>query len=96
MKLPEYVYLITVEGEQPVTAVAGDIDQVATAVKRRTGNARGFSSEVRVWRVPVSDPVEMKMTPASAVPACEPASEEDKIRDAMTEARDHPGRIVTR
>jgi hypothetical protein len=23
-------------------------------------------------------------------------SEEDKIRDAMTEARDHPGRIVTR
>lgn len=73
MKLPEYVYLITVDGEWPVTAVAGDhpgaIDRVAAAVKRRTGNARGFSSDIRIWRVRVTEPAEMKMTTATVVPA---------------------------
>ena len=31
--------------------------------------------------------------PVPAVPA---TTDEDRIRDAMTEARDHPGRIITR
>lgn len=73
MKLPEHIYLVTVEGEWPVTAIAGDhpgvIDHVAAAVKRRTENASGFSASVRVWRVPVTGAAEMELTPPQMLPA---------------------------
>jgi len=74
VKLPEHIYLVTVEGEWPVTAIAGDhpsvIDHVASAVKRRTDNAAGFAdARVHVWRVPVTGAVEMELTPPQVLPA---------------------------
>jgi hypothetical protein len=39
--------------------------------------------------------LELDETPAAADSAA-PASDEDRIRDAMAEAQEHPGRVVTR
>lgn len=73
-KLPEFVYLITVSSEWPVSAIADDhpatADRVEDEVKRRmeSGNVPN-RSYVKVWRVPVRDAVEMDLMPAATVRA---------------------------
>lgn len=73
-QLPEYVYLITVDGEWPVSAIADDHPTTAERVtkevtRRTTGQNVQARSRAHVWRVPVSDAVEMKLIPAQAIPA---------------------------
>lgn len=89
-KLPEFVYLVTVEGEWPVTAIAGDhpsaIDRVADAVKRRADNAHGFTADVRVWRVPVTEAVQMKLTPATVLPASLAAGDDTQPEEDEAQA----------
>jgi hypothetical protein len=82
-KLPEYVYLITVDSEWPVSAIAGDHSSVAqlieAEIQRRCQSQnvpnRGY---VHVWRVPVQlacsaassaawDATEMELLPPTAV-----------------------------
>jgi hypothetical protein len=71
-KLPEFVYLITVSSEWPVSAIADDhpttAERVETEVERRmkSGNIPD-RSYVKVWRVPVRDAVEMDLMPAAVV-----------------------------
>lgn len=73
-KLPEFVYLITTSREWPVSAIAGNppgvADWVAAEVRRRAQSANVLHErEVRVWRVPVRDAVEMELLPAEVVKA---------------------------
>jgi hypothetical protein len=82
-KLPEYVYLITVDSEWPVSAIAGDHPSVPelieAEIQRRCQSQnvpnRGY---VHVWRVPVQlacsaasstawDATEMELLPAAVV-----------------------------
>jgi hypothetical protein len=41
-------------------------------------------------------PCKQEIFEATYVPAAVPGSDEDRIREAMAEAQDHPGRVVTR
>ncbi len=73
-KLPEFVYLVTVDNEWPVSAIAGDhpsvIDWVAAEVKRREASANAaYPQMVHVWRVPVADAVEVEISQPAVVPA---------------------------
>ena len=73
-KLPEFVYLVTVDSEWPVSAIADDnpatAERVEDEVARRckSGNVPN-RSYVHVWRVPVSGAVEMDLIPSAAVRA---------------------------
>lgn len=72
--LPEFVYLITVGGEWPVSAIAGDHpsapERIAQEIDRRRKSAvHGISADrFHVWRVPVRDAVEMDVLPRQVVP----------------------------
>lgn len=71
-KLPEFVYLVTVEDEWPVSAIAGDHpttpDRIEREVERRTtGQHRQARERARVWRVPVKDAVEMELLPRAEI-----------------------------
>lgn len=63
----EYVYLITAEGEWPVSAVA-DGPHAARAVEERA-RERGKDRVVHVWRAKVSGLVELELIPAHTVDA---------------------------
>jgi hypothetical protein len=71
-KLPEFVYLITVDSEWPVSAIADDHSSVPelieAEIQRRWWSQnvpnRGY---VHVWRVPVQDATEMELLPAAVV-----------------------------
>jgi len=72
MKLPEFVYLVTVDSEWPVSAIAGDHpstpDLVEREVERRCQSANvPHRSYVHVWRVPVENAVEMELLPSATV-----------------------------
>jgi hypothetical protein len=72
-ELPEYVYLVMVEGEWPVSAIADDHpsmpERVADEVQRRTSgsNPPRSTTHAHVWRVRVADAVEMDLLPAQTV-----------------------------
>ena len=71
--LPEFVYLITVDGTWPVSAVADDhpvtAERVEAEVRRRTSGADTprSTTHAHVWRVPVKDAAEMELVPASTI-----------------------------
>lgn len=73
-ELPEYVYLITVNGEWPVSAIAADHpslpDRIHREIQRRvlTGPQRRINS-VHVWRVPVMQATEVQLVPEKTIPA---------------------------
>jgi hypothetical protein len=72
--LPEFVYLITVDGEWPVSARAGDHPTtpgaLADEVKRRTtGRNVQATDRAHIWRVPVKNAVEMEIIPEQKIPA---------------------------
>lgn len=71
-ELPEFVFLITVDGQWPVSVVA-DGPHAETAVlkevERRRRNAEGFSSRVHIWRAQLTEVVEMSLEPARIIPA---------------------------
>jgi len=68
--LPEFVYLVTLESEWPVSAIAHDHpsapERVAKEAARRTSrdNPR---SRARIWRVPVANAVEMEVLPGQVI-----------------------------
>ena len=73
-KLPEFVYLITVDSEWPVSALAGDstdgamAERIEHVVERRCRSENvPHRSYVHVWRVPVKDAVEMELLPRAEV-----------------------------
>jgi hypothetical protein len=71
--LPEYVCLVMVEGEWPVSAIADDhpsmAERIEAEVWRRTGGASPprSTAHAHVWRVRVADAVEMELLPAQIV-----------------------------
>lgn len=72
--LPEFVYLITVDGEWPVQAVAdchpSTADTVAEVVARRSESGNVWhSQQVHVWKVPVANAQEVDLMPATTVRA---------------------------
>ena len=73
MNLPEFVYLIWTAAEWPVDAVAGDhpltAQWVAERVQKRVASPNVINAaDVRVWRVRVTEPVEMELTPETVTP----------------------------
>lgn len=71
-QLPEFVYLITVDGEWPVTAIADDhpstADAVASHVERRKQSSNvTHNSQIHVWKVPVTNAREVDLLPAAVV-----------------------------
>ena len=71
-KLPEYVYLVTVDSEWPVSAIAGDHSSVPqlleNEVQRRCESANVPNrSYIHVWRIPVQDAAEMVLEPATVI-----------------------------
>jgi hypothetical protein len=73
-ELPDHVYLITVDGEWPVTAVAADHpslpDRIERAVQSRVANGpQRDIRKVHVWRVPVMQATEVELVPAKVLPA---------------------------
>lgn len=72
-ELPGYVYLVTVEGEWPVSAIADDHtstpERVADEVARRTSGSSPprSTAHAHVWRVQVIEAVEMDVVPAQTV-----------------------------
>jgi hypothetical protein len=72
-ELPEFVYLVTVEGEWPVSAIADDhpstTERVEDEVRRRTSGAQPprSTTHAHVWRVRAADAVEMELIPAQTV-----------------------------
>lgn len=72
--LPEFVYLITIEGEWPVSAVAGDhpstADLIGAEIKRRTsGQNPRSTTHARIWRIPVTEATELRLVPERRVQA---------------------------
>ena len=72
--LPEFVYLITVEGQWPVWATAGDHSSVPEwiereVIRRTSGENRQARSRAHVWRIPVTGAVEMEVQAATVIPA---------------------------
>lgn len=70
--LPEFVYLITVSSEWPVSAIADDHPTTAGRVedevarRMKSGNVPN-RSYVKVWRVPVKDATEVELMPSAVV-----------------------------
>lgn len=74
--LPEYVYLITVDGEWPVSAIADVHPSIAefveTEVERRGGTIGDLNyrrRRVHVWKARIVDGVEVDLMPATTVRA---------------------------
>jgi hypothetical protein len=71
-KLPEFIYLVTVDSEWPVSAIADDHPSTAERVEReverrcQSGNVP-HRSYVHVWRVPVAGAVEVELLPSAVV-----------------------------
>jgi hypothetical protein len=74
-QLPEYVYLVTVDTEWPVSVIADDnpaltADRVAKEVERRHGSGNVSRPEqVHVWRAQLADVQEVDLMPATVVRA---------------------------
>jgi hypothetical protein len=71
-KLPEFVYLITVSSEWPVSAIAGDHSSVAETVEREVERRMESAnvphrSYIKIWRVSVKDAVEIDLMPSAVV-----------------------------
>jgi hypothetical protein len=72
-ELPEFIYLITVETQWMVSAIAGDHpntpERVVAEVERRSGTAPGSDARggTHVWRVPVAGAVEMDIVPGEVI-----------------------------
>jgi hypothetical protein len=74
--LPEYVYLVTVDGEWPVSAIADDHPSIAeiveSEVERRVGTIGDLNyrrRRVHVWKARLVDAVEVDLMPATTVRA---------------------------
>jgi hypothetical protein len=68
----EFVYLVTVDSEWPVTAIADDHpstpDRIERAVQdRKQGRPLGHHG-VRVWRARLADLTEVEFVPAHIIP----------------------------
>lgn len=73
--LPEFVYLITVDTEWPVSAIAADngaiiAAQVEREVERRRSSANvSYPQQVHVWKARLADVVEVDLMPSAVVGA---------------------------
>lgn len=73
-QLPDHVYMITVDGEWPVTAIVDDHVTTAARVERAV-NERAASlnvyrpDQVRVWKARLADVREVDLVPPVTVPA---------------------------
>jgi hypothetical protein len=70
--LPEFVYLVTAQGEWPISAIAGDhpstVDLIEREVQRRAQSRNVQTRErVKVWRVRVEAVEEMDLMPSAVV-----------------------------
>jgi hypothetical protein len=71
-ELPEYVYLVTVDSEWPISALTDDHPTVPEAVEREVERRRRsenvtHASQVHVYRVRLGDAVEMELLPGRTV-----------------------------
>lgn len=72
--LPEFVYLVTVDSEWPVSAIASDhpsiAEQVEREVSRRRANRNVLRPEqVHVWKARLVDVREVDLMPTTTVQA---------------------------
>lgn len=72
--LPEFVYLITVDTEWPVTAIAdchpSTADSVEDEVKRRRASRNvSHPDEVKVWKARLADVRQVDLMPTTTVRA---------------------------
>jgi len=69
-ELPEFVYLITVDGMWPVSAIAdchpSTPEQVEREVRRRTSDRSIL--QAHVWKCRLADVQEVTLVPAAVVP----------------------------
>jgi hypothetical protein len=71
--VPEFVYLVTVDGEWPVSALADDnpgitAERVAAEVERRARSANVWRpDQVKVWRARLADVQPVDLMPATTV-----------------------------
>jgi len=69
--LPEFVYLITVDTEWMVTALADDhpsiAERVDREVQRRCANANYPPARAHVWKARLADVCEVDLMPAATV-----------------------------
>ena len=61
-----------------------------------TGTIMELNGDVAVVKVDRSIPAGGTIIVRLSRPDAVPASDEDRIRDAMAGAQDHPGRVITR
>ena len=73
--LPEFVYLVTVDGEWPVSAIALDNPGIIAIVvereverRRKSGNV-WHPGQVHVWKARLTDMLEVDLMPATTVRA---------------------------
>jgi hypothetical protein len=68
-EIPEFVYLVTVDGEWPVSAIADDHPSIASIVetevlRRRTSANVSRPEQVHVWSARLTDVREVDLLPA--------------------------------
>lgn len=71
--IPEFVYLVTVDGEWPVSAIADDhsttAERVEAEMKRRTSGAQPprSTTHAHVWKCRLADAREVDLLPTTTV-----------------------------
>lgn len=68
-ELPEFVYLVTVDTEWPVSAIASDHPSIAEQVEREVARRRASANvsrpgQVHVWKARLADVREVDLIPA--------------------------------
>ncbi len=71
-EIPEFVYLVTVDNEWPVSALAADhpaiAERVAMEVDRRARSANVYhGNQVKVWRARLTDVRRVDLMPSATV-----------------------------
>lgn len=94
-EVPEFVYLITVDTEWPVSAIAVDnggiiAAQVEREVERRRSSANvWYPQQVHVWKARLADVVEVDLMPSAVVgPSLRERAEGDHPDNASPEGRE--------
>lgn len=94
--LPEFVYLVTLDHEWPVSAIAGDHPHVAAWVEAEVARRAPDDwarSHAHVWRVRVTDVEEMELLPSATVRAS--LREKASVDDAAAQPSDVAGSTST-
>lgn len=70
MKTPrdiEFIYLVTVDGEWPVSVLADDHPNTVSRIEYEVNRRTEPFNNVRVWRAKITDLAEMELIPSHTV-----------------------------